>query len=77
MFWFFDCEACEIFLAPWPGIEPAPPALEGRVSTTGLPGESHSLLSDPQQSKTPSDMTLSPCLLELLFSYPLILGWER
>ena len=24
-------------LAPWPGVEPAPPALEGEVLTTGLP----------------------------------------
>ena len=28
MFWFFDLEACGI-LAPWPGIEPTPPVLEG------------------------------------------------
>ena len=28
MFWFFGCDACGI-LAPRPGIEPAPPALEG------------------------------------------------
>ena len=34
MFWFFGCEACGI-LAPWPGIEPVPPALEGEVLTTG------------------------------------------
>ena len=27
-------------LAPWPGIEPAPPAVEGEVLTTGLPGKS-------------------------------------
>ena len=38
-FGFFGREACGI-LAPWPGIEPAPPALEGRVLTTGLPGKS-------------------------------------
>ena len=76
MFWYFGCEACGI-LAPWPGIKPAPPALEGRVLTTGLPRKSHSLLLEHQQSKTPSDTALSPCLLELLFSYLLILGWER
>ena len=29
---FFGLEACEI-LAPWPGIEPIPPALEGKVLT--------------------------------------------
>ena len=38
-FRFFDREACGI-LAPQPGIEPAPPALEGEVSTTGPPGKS-------------------------------------
>ena len=32
MFWVFGCEACGI-LAPWPGIKPAPPALEDEVST--------------------------------------------
>ena len=31
--------ACGI-LAPWPGIEPVPPALEGEVLTTGPPGKS-------------------------------------
>ena len=39
MFWFFGQEACGI-LAPRPGIEPAPPALEGKVLTTGPPGKS-------------------------------------
>ena len=39
MFWFFGLEACGI-LAPWPGIKPAAPALEGKVLTTGLPGKS-------------------------------------
>ena len=39
MFWFFGCEACDI-LAPRPGVEPAPPASEGEVLTTGLPGKS-------------------------------------
>ena len=39
MFWFFGCEACGI-LAPPPRIEPAPPALEGEVLTTGQPGNS-------------------------------------
>ena len=39
MFWVFFChKACGI-LAPPPGIEPAPSALEGEVSTTGLPGK--------------------------------------
>ena len=39
MFWFFGHEACGI-LAPRPGIEPASPALEGEVLTTGPPGKS-------------------------------------
>ena len=39
LFWFFGREACGI-LAPRPGIEPAPPALEGEVLTTGPPGKS-------------------------------------
>ena len=39
MFWLFGCKACGI-LAPWPGIELAPPALKGKVLTTGLSGKS-------------------------------------
>ena len=39
MFWFFGCKAC-VILAPQPGIEPAPPALGGKVLTTGRPGKS-------------------------------------
>ena len=45
VFWFFDCEACGI-LAPHPGIEPTPPALEGKVLTTGPPGKSPNLISN-------------------------------
>ena len=30
MFDFFDLKACGIS-APWPGIEPAPPALEDKI----------------------------------------------
>ena len=37
---FSGHEACGI-LAPWPGIETVPPALEGKVLTTRLPGKSH------------------------------------
>ena len=37
--WFFDHEACEI-LALQPGIEPTPPALDGKVLTTGSPWKS-------------------------------------
>ena len=39
MFWLVGCKACGI-LAPRPGIEPSPPALEGEVLTTGPPGKS-------------------------------------
>ena len=39
MFWFLDHEACGI-LAPQPGLELVPPALEGGFLTTGLPGKS-------------------------------------
>ena len=44
MFGFFGPEACGI-LAPRPGIEPAPPELEGEVLTTGPPGKSPPILS--------------------------------
>ena len=40
MFSFFGREARGI-LAPQPGMEPAPPALEGEVSTNGPPGKTH------------------------------------
>ena len=36
----FGHKACGI-LDPWPGIEPAPLAFEGKVLTTGLPGKSY------------------------------------
>ena len=39
MFWFFGLKACGI-LALLPGIEPTPPALEGKLLTTGPPGKS-------------------------------------
>ena len=39
MFWCFGYEACGI-LVPWPGMEPASPALEGEVLTTGPSGKS-------------------------------------
>ena len=34
-FWFFSCQACGR-LAPSPGIEPTPHALEGKVLATRL-----------------------------------------
>ena len=39
VFLIFSHEACGI-LVPWPGIELTSFALEGEVSTTGLPGKS-------------------------------------
>ena len=39
MFWLFGHEKYGI-LAPWPGIKPTTPALEGEVLTPGLPGKS-------------------------------------
>ena len=41
MCWLFRHKACGI-LATWPGIEPAPLALEGKVWTTGALGKSPS-----------------------------------
>ena len=49
MFWFFGCKACGI-LAPWPGIEHTPLALEGEVLTTGLPGKSLKSYSSQKES---------------------------
>ena len=40
MLWFLGHKACES-LAHRPGIEPAAPALEGKVLTAGPPGKSH------------------------------------
>ena len=64
MFWFFGPEACGI-LAPRPGIKPAPPALEGEVLTTGLPGKSQGQLI----FKKPK-MEWSPHLTTCVFSTP-------
>ena len=43
MFWPFGSKACRI-LDPWPGIKPAPSALEGKALTTGPPGKSQTPL---------------------------------
>ena len=37
-FGFLAAGTCRV-LAPWPGIKPVPPTLEGEVLTTGLPGK--------------------------------------
>ena len=44
-FWLFDHEAWGI-LTPQPGIEPAPPALEGEVLATGPPEKSSTCILD-------------------------------
>ena len=50
-FWFFGYKACGI-LTPWPGIEPAPPALEGKVLTTGPPGSLYIItLSEKEEAE--------------------------
>ena len=55
MFWFSGPEVCGV-LAHWPGIKPAPPALEGEVLTTGLPGKSqkHGFLTTVPPGKSPT-----------------------
>ena len=40
IFFFWLHHAARRTLVPWPGVEPAPPAVEGRVLTTGWPGKS-------------------------------------
>ena len=44
MFWSFGHEAHGI-LAPRPGVEPAPSALEGEVLTSGPPGMSQDFVN--------------------------------
>ena len=44
LFWSLGPEACGI-LVPWPGIRPAPLALEGQVPTTGPPWMSKNMSS--------------------------------
>ena len=58
MFWFFGCEACGI-LAPQPGIEPAPPALESKVLTTGRPGKSRHSGFYPQRAQSQGEKSHS------------------
>ena len=45
MLWSFGHEACRT-QAPWPGIETAPPAVEGEVLTPGPPGKSFQKIFD-------------------------------
>ena len=50
LFWFFCPMTCGI-LAPRPGSEPIPPALEGEVLTPGPPGKSWGLSSFALRSR--------------------------
>jgi len=73
MFWCFGHETCEI-LAPLPGIEPIPPALEDKVLITGPPGKSPSptLYWWPSQSFLHSHCSSHICLWQLYFQKSLI-----
>ena len=64
MFWFFGHKACGI-LAPWRGIDPASPTLEGKVITTGQPRESLIIVVFCISYFMPLN-TLQKCLLEEL-----------
>ena len=67
MFCFFGIQACGL-LAPWPGMEPAPPVLEGEVLTTGPAREvSSTIIWHPA---TPNAITESSSVL----TFPNI-GW--
>ena len=54
---FFGHEACGV-LAPWLGIEPTPPALEGDILATGPPG------------KSLNSMEKSYCQAPIFFNFP-------
>ena len=57
MFWFFGRQACGV-LGHLTEIEPAPPALEGKVLTTGLPGMSQFSGFESESEVTKSCPTL-------------------
>ena len=69
MFWFFGPEACGI-LAPQPRIEPAPPALEGEVLTTGPPGKSR------VKNFKPSSLCISAMALEPAHEMSQAKAWD-
>ena len=73
MFWFFGPEACGT-PAPWPGVEPARPALEGEVSSLDLQGS-------PTCVVFSCGMRTSSCSMADLIPWPEIeprpLHWER
>ena len=58
----FGRKACGI-LAPWPGIESVPTALEGEVLTTGPPGKS------PQKTILNTFYVPLECEMGLAYSY--------
>ena len=69
---FFGPKACGI-LAPWPGIEPVPPSLEGGVLTTGPPGKSQiSLFSGWSGRRLDSHICF--CIQSVLMC---CFGWSR
>ena len=60
LFWFFGLNGCRI-LDPWPRIEPASSALEGKALTTGPPGKTFSQTLDLQAHRhTGSSLYRSP-----------------
>ena len=65
-------KACRI-LDPWPGIKPAPSALEGKALTTGPPGKSQTpLVLDKEIMQM-----LCPTVLRTLPSPPPPAGWRQ
>ena len=70
MFQGFGREVCGI-LAPWPGIEPTPPALEGEVLTTGRPGKSQQSVLN--ENICLQDIFRHPCLPSNVLNIDLVL----
>ena len=79
MFWFLGCEAYGI-LAPQPGVEPAPLALEGEILTSGPVKKSLQLMFLSVSSALVAQMVMNlPAMQEtqvqfLGFEYPLEKG---
>ena len=77
MFWFFGLKACGI-LAPPPGIEPVPPALEGEVLTTGPPGKSPAL--DPfvvaKTVNNKKNHSVNSCEFSFIWGLLRTIAWE-
>ena len=83
MFWLFGHEACRI-LALERGIKPTPPALEGKVLTTGPPGKSqplpfcfHFYLINLSAAFNSNDQTLALNILSNFFPcVPWLSDWQ-